>query len=111
MRNVLEQIFDKCFQKEKKVFLDNEASQLADSYYDETVTYRMNNPFKNDQISLMSKSRGLVLRIAGVISLLRESIDQFKMDENNSEDEVEIIINPIPNSSNTTINKKDYEII
>ena len=65
------------------IYLDDEANNLSDAYYDETTQYRMNNPFKTNNISVISKSRGLVLRIAGALALLRDSMEVVKNEEKN----------------------------
>ena len=71
------------------ITLSPAAENLYDQYYDETVDLCKNNRHLPNDISVKSKSRGLVLRIAGVVCLLRCSIAEWKRNQKQEESQHE----------------------
>ena len=73
MKGVLETIYEKC-QEEMCIALSKEAEEACNNYHDSVVEFRMKDKFDNHKVSIMSKSKSLSLRLAGVISLRRNSV-------------------------------------
>ena len=105
--------------EERVINMSEEANEISDSYYDETTLYRKNNPYKGNHISVISKSRGLLLRIAGVMSLLRTALGLKNSCRNESMDDDEVFLssqldiatNPEQNINETEVmvSKDDIE--
>ena len=60
----------------KTYLLNDEAKVLYEQFHDEIVEYRQKDRFEESKLSVKSKSLGLVLRVAAVISLLNYSVDK-----------------------------------
>ena len=78
LQSVLRILNEKCKENEFVITLSPAAETLYDQYYDETVDFRRDNRHLPNEISVKSKSRGMALRIAGVVCLLRCSIKEWK---------------------------------
>ena len=72
---VMKIVYDTCKDRDLVIKLSKEADDLYDHHYDKCVDFRKENTGKKNERSIVSKSRGLVLRIAGIIALLRNSMD------------------------------------
>ena len=60
-------------QKTTTLNLSDEAMQIYRIAHDENVDYREKEVFKEELLSIKSKSLGHLLRVAGVINRLREA--------------------------------------
>ena len=97
LQSVLRILNEKCKENEYVITLSTAAENLYDQYYDETVDFRKDNRHLPNEISVKSKSRGMALRIAGLVCLLRCSIAEWKRnnqkeeslhDDDDSDDEI-----------------------
>ena len=59
------------------MILSAEADALYDKHDDECVDFRKDNRKKKNKRSVLSKSKGLVLRVAGAIALLRSGMEIY----------------------------------
>ena len=75
MKKVLESIYQRCVEKGIEVILDKDAEVLYDNLHDEIVSYRKQHKGYKFEKSIKSKSLGMVLRVSGVMSILRNAID------------------------------------
>ena len=85
MVTILKSIYNRC----KTPFLlslSDEADEVYTVFHDEAMKFRQENKFDNCNVSVKSKSKGLSLRLAGIISLLRNAV---KMQELPCNQEVE----------------------
>ena len=78
LQSVLGVLHENCTETDITVNLSEPAEYLYDEYYDQTVDFRRENRALCDEVSVVSKSRGLVLRVAGIVCLLRLSIAEYK---------------------------------
>ena len=77
LEEILKILFQFCSTKDVVIRLSEDAENAYDEFYDETVDFRRENSSASDEISVISKARGLSLRLAGIICLLRTSLDKF----------------------------------
>ena len=70
MGSVLKDIFDHC-KEPCEIHLSKEAAELYKEYFNGIVDFRYEEKYDDNKVSIKSKSRGLSLRIAGVLALLR----------------------------------------
>ena len=90
MKSVLSKIYNRCVDNNIKLTLTEEAELVYDACHDAIVDYRMEEKFEEAKLSIKSKSLGLLLRVSGVISLLRTALEN---DDSNSEVVTEADIN------------------
>ena len=74
MATMLNNIYQKCSGNDIRLVLSPEALKKYEYYHDEIADFRMSDLFKEARLSVKSKSLGLLLRISGVISLLRTEL-------------------------------------
>ena len=70
MGSVLKDIFDYC-KEPCEIKLSKEAAEIYKDYFNSIVDFRYEEKYDDNKVSIKSKSRGLSLRIAGVLALLR----------------------------------------
>ena len=87
MKLIFENIYARCQKHEVNLKLDPEASMLYDEYHDDVVRFRLSSDCSFSS-SVKSKSLGIVLRLSGVMSLLRNALQQVCSDELLSFDEI-----------------------
>ena len=93
LRPLLASIYKRCSENAKKLIIAHDATHIYDQYHDEVVTFRLENKGEPFLRSVKSKSLGILLRLGGVMSLMRnacktinsEEIPQYN-DSINSED-------------------------
>ena len=64
----------KSVEKGVKLLLDEDAKEVYDTLHDEIVHYRKDHKGHKFEKSIKSKSLGMVLRVSGVMSILRNAI-------------------------------------
>ena len=74
MKKVLQSIYQRCVEEGIEVLLDEDAKKLYDTLHDEIVQYRKDHKGHKFEKSIKSKSLGMVLRVSGVMSILRNAI-------------------------------------
>ena len=76
---IFEKIYKWC-KGNNKITLSDDAFECYKTYHDEIVNFRANDLFEEEMLSIKSKSLGHILRVSGVICLLREAkeLDQFE---------------------------------
>ena len=77
MKAVFKSIFENC-REDICIALSKEAEEAYNNYHDSVVEFRMHDKFDNHKVSIMSKAKGLSLRLAGVICLLRISVSDIE---------------------------------
>ena len=75
LEEVLKILYETCKDEQLVLNMDQEAEKEYDRFYDEGVDYRRNNRDNKNEKSIVSKSRTLAIRIAGIIALLRNSLE------------------------------------
>lgn len=103
-----------------KLVLTTEAMQVYEKYHDEVVDYRKSDAFEEAKLSIKSKSLGLLLRVSGVISLIRmflSATDEFLVCKSDIEMALNIITYSInnafallPNKISDRSSKKQCEV-
>ena len=71
MRDVLQYIYNMCSEKDIQLKFSEEGELLYEKHHDSIVEFRQEDVFEEAKLSIKSKSLGLLMRISGVISLLR----------------------------------------
>ena len=91
MKEVLVAIFERC-KTPFHIKLTDAADDLYTEFYDDAMNFRKENKFENCNVSVKSKSKGLSLRIAGIISLLRNAVNDEDIPSNQEEMQTEVCI-------------------
>ena len=76
MQSVMGNIYDRCCKEKLTLEFVGEAKELYDAFYDPIVDFRRENVFEESRLSVKSKSLGLVMRVSGIICLLKNAIDK-----------------------------------
>ena len=74
---ILNIAYESCKNHDVVITLSKEAHTAYDTLYDECVDFRKENRDYKDERSVVSKSKGLTLRVAGAIALLRTSMEEY----------------------------------
>ena len=74
MGNILNTIYQRCCCDNIRLVLCSDAQEIYENYHDEIVDFRKADLFEEARLSIKSKSLGLLLRISGIISLLRMAL-------------------------------------
>ena len=74
MKGKLKKIYKWCGEDDLVIPLSKEAENVYDEYYDAIVDFRRAERHNNYKVSVKSKSRGLSLRLSGIICLLRNAL-------------------------------------
>ena len=77
MQKVLARIFKRGIEKNITMILSNEAEDLNDECRDSLVEFRKQVMYKENKVCVMSKSVGLIIRLSGVICLLRNAVNEI----------------------------------
>ena len=77
MEEILKIVYNSCKERNFSITLSDAADDLYTKVYNDAVDYRKNNrePRNKDERAVVSKSKIFVLRIAGAIALIRESMN------------------------------------
>ena len=70
---VFQTIFNHC-QNGNQIQLSDDAFEEYKMVHDEIVNFRNADRFEEDKLSIKAKSLGHILRVSGIISLLREAV-------------------------------------
>ena len=74
MKNILAEVYsESCTNDINNLHLSDDAMEIYRTAHDEIVDYRERELYKEDLLSVKSKSLGLILRVSGVINRLREA--------------------------------------
>ena len=74
MKLVMNNIYNRCVNQPLVLTLNHDAVELYENFHDSVVDFRKEDSFEESRLSVKSKSLGLVMRVAGIISLLRSSV-------------------------------------
>lgn len=74
MLDILISIYDRCVGNGVEVILSEEAKLLYDDLHDEIVAYRRDHQGSVIEKSIKSKSLGILLRVGGILSLIRNAV-------------------------------------
>lgn len=82
MQVVFNKMYEKFFKSGAVFKLDDDAIRIFEHYHDdEVLRARQNDPFDETKVSVLSKSIGQVLRIAGVQSALRSILFDMQLEK------------------------------
>ena len=81
MTTLLKTIYTRC-KKSLTIKLTEEADEVYTAFHDSITEFRRDNKYDNCLVSVRSKSKGLSLRISGIISLLRNALKSEQIPAN-----------------------------
>ena len=81
MEKLLTILYNTCKDKNIVLKLDDKADEEYDHFYDEGVDFRREHQTNKNEKSVVSKSTTLAIRIAGIIALLRNSLEILHKNE------------------------------
>ena len=121
MATMLNNIYQKCCENDTRLVLSPEAFKKYEDYHDEIADFRLSDLFEEARLSVKSKSLGLLLRISGIISLLRTELSDQGNENNVEVSDVDMALNIVnysvsnafsllPTKSSKTCKKKGTEV-
>ena len=121
MTMILNNIYQRCSESNIGLTLSPAALKKYEDYHDEIVDFRMSDLFEEARLSVKSKSLGLLLRISGVISLLRKELSTKDQEDVVELSDIDMALNIVtysvsnafallPTKSRSTCNKKAKEV-
>ena len=122
MATMLNNIYQKCSGNDIRLVLSPEALKKYEYYHDEIADFRMSDLFEEARLSVKSKSLGLLLRISGVISLLRTELSGKNNEPIVDVSDIDMALNIVnysvsnafsllPTKSTKTCQKKGKEVV
>ena len=90
MKTILETIYSRCNKENVRLVLSAEAQDIYESYHDSIVDFRKEDAFEEAKLSIKSKPPVLLLRISGIISLLRVALTNNDTENLNQVEESDI---------------------